>query len=105
MLTDGLTNQQIWRSALEVLAERVSAATWQTWLRPAALIGADEDGTLILGAPSAFARQRLSGHLLQEVARALAGLLAQPVTLRVVVTQEWLQQRAGAESDDADDGA
>jgi len=104
MLADGLTNQQIWRSALEVLAERVSSATWQTWLRPAALIGTDEDGTLVLGAPSAFARQRLSGHLFEEVARTLAGLLGSPVTLRVVVTQEWLRQRASAEPDDVEDG-
>ena len=97
MLAEGLTNQQIWRSALEVLSERVSSATWQTWLRPAALIGAGEDGTLILGAPSAFARQRLSGHLLDDIARTLAGLLGRPVTLRVVVTQEWLRQHTSAE--------
>ncbi|HEX7103843.1 MAG TPA: DnaA N-terminal domain-containing protein, partial [Nitrolancea sp.] len=103
MLAGGLTNQQIWSSALEVLAGRVSAATWQTWLRPAALIGTDEDGTLVLGAPNAFARQRLSGHLLDEVARALAGLLERPVTLRVVVTQEWLRQRANDEPVEPDD--
>jgi hypothetical protein len=102
MLAGGLTNQQIWSSALEVLSGRVSAATWQTWLRPAALIGADEDGTLVLGAPNAFARQRLGGHLLEEVARTLAGLLERPVTLRVVVTQEWLRRRASKEADDED---
>jgi chromosomal replication initiation ATPase DnaA len=102
VLAGGLTNQQIWSSALEVLSGRVSAATWQTWLRPAALIGADEDGTLVLGAPNAFARQRLGGHLLEEVARTLAGLLERPVTLRVVVTQEWLRRRASKEADDED---
>ena len=104
MLADGLTNQQIWRSALEVLAGRVSSATWQTWLRPAALIGTDEDGTLVLGAPSAFARQRLGSHLLDEVARTLAGLLARPVTLRVVVTQEWLRRQRNSEAGDDEDG-
>ncbi|MGH7621524.1 MAG: hypothetical protein ACREMU_04220, partial [Gemmatimonadaceae bacterium] len=67
-------------------------------------IGADEDGTLVLGAPNAFARQRLSGHLLDEIARALAGLLERPVTLRVVVTQEWLRQQTSAEPDDDEDG-
>jgi hypothetical protein len=40
---------------------------------------------------------------LEEVARALAGLLARPVTLRVVITQEWLRQQAGAEASVTDD--
>src|SRR6185312_8896523 len=100
-LGSGLTNHQIWHTALATLASRLSAATWETWVRPAALIGIDADGTLVLGAPNAFARRRLDARLLDEIARALSELLAQPVALRVVVTQEWLRERESATLDEA----
>jgi hypothetical protein len=101
MLAGGLTNQQLWSMALDALATRFSPATWETWVRPVALIGADEDGTLVLGAPNAFAQRRLASRLLDEIARVLSELLDRPVGARVVVTQEWLRQReAGQPGED-----
>ena len=102
MLGDGLTNQQLWSMALDALATRFSPATWETWVRPVALIGADEDGTLVLGAPNAFAQRRLASRLLDEIARVLSELLNRPVEARVVVTQEWLRQREVAQPGDND---
>jgi hypothetical protein len=100
MLAGGLTNTQLWSSARDTLATRFSPATWETWVRPASLIGVDEDGTLVLGAPNAFAQRRLATHLLDEIVRVLSQLLDRPVGVRVVVAQEWLRQREVATAGD-----
>ena len=91
-LAGGLTNQQVWTSALERLGTRLTPATLETWLRPAALVGIDSDGALIIGAPNDFARRRIESRLREDVARVLGDLVGRPVTVRVVVTQEWLRR-------------
>jgi hypothetical protein len=87
----GLTNHQIWSSVLETLSMRLTAATLETWVRPASIIGMEDD-TLILGTPNAFAQRRLSTRLQSEIVSALGELLDGPVEVRVVVAQEWLRQ-------------
>jgi len=96
-LSGGLSNQQVWSTALVALSSRLTAATLETWLRPASIIGVEPDGTLILGAPNAFAQRRLSSRLQEDIVRVLSDLLGRPVQLRVVVAQEWLRQRASSE--------
>ncbi|MDI3341111.1 MAG: DnaA N-terminal domain-containing protein [Sphaerobacter sp.] len=95
VLPGGLTNRQVWAAAQDDLARELSQANYEAWVRPAALIGIDEDGALVLGAPSAFARRRLE-QLLPQVRAALEGILGRPVEVQVVVTREWLRQRSGA---------
>ena len=96
-LSGGLTNQQVWNTALTALSSRLTAATLETWLRPASIIGMESDGMLILGAPNAFAQRRLSSRLHDEIVRALSDLLGRPVEVRVVVAQEWLRQQTSGE--------
>ena len=95
-LSGGLSNQQVWSTALESLSTRLTAATLETWLRPASIIGLDADGTLILGAPNAFAQRRLSSRLQADIVRVVSDLLGRDVQLRVVVAQEWLRQQASS---------
>ncbi len=98
VLSGGLTNQQVWTSALETLASRVSPATLETWVRPASIIGVDPDGTLIVGAPNAFAQRRLSSRLQEDLVRVLSDLLGRTVGLRIVVAQEWLRQQSSTDN-------
>lgn len=92
VVSGGLTNQQVWSSALDALATRLTPATLETWVRPASIIGMEDDGTLVVGAPNAFAQRRLSDRLRDEIVRVLSELLGGRVDIRVVVAQEWLRQ-------------
>ncbi len=89
----GLTNQQIWNTVLERLASRLTSATLETWIRPASIIGLEQDGVLVVGAPNAFAQRRLSSRLHEDIVRVLSDLLDRPVEVRIVVAQQWLRDR------------
>jgi hypothetical protein len=105
-LPGGLSNLQLWAVAQEALATRLTRANWETWIRPAMLIGIDGDGALVLGTPSAVAQRRVASRLLLDVEAVLAELLERPVRVRPVVTDEWLRDRAreqGASNGDAAD--
>lgn len=94
VLPAGLTNLQVWATAQEELAGRVTPANYEAWIRTAALIGHEEDGALIIGAPNAFAQRRLTA-LLPQIGAALSGILARPVEARIVIAHEWLRSHQG----------
>ena len=98
-LPGGLTNVHLWAMAQEDLERRLSRASWESWIRPVMLIGMENDGrTLVLGAPNAFARQRIESRLLPLIEETLAALLGRPVTARVEVASAW--QPAGESGGD-----
>jgi hypothetical protein len=93
----GLSNRQVWAAALDELARQgtVGRADLETWLRPAALIGRD-NATLIVGAPNAVARDRISKRLLPAVRDALAATIGATLAVVVVVDGEaGMQPDAG----------
>jgi hypothetical protein len=89
----GLSSTQVWAAAREDLAARLTAANFETWIRPAELIGLESDGSLVVGVPSQFARQRVESRLQEAIRSALAAILGYPVEVRIVVTQEWLRRQ------------
>ncbi|MFN8677577.1 MAG: helix-turn-helix domain-containing protein [Thermomicrobiales bacterium] len=82
----GLSNGQVWAATLAELARRntVSATDLEAWLRPAALSGRDGE-TLLLGAPTSVARDRIAARLLPAVRAALAEVLGTSLPIAVVV--------------------
>jgi hypothetical protein len=58
----------------------------ESWLRPAALIGRDGP-TLIVGAPNAVTRDRITTRLLPAVRDALGATIGVPVGVSVVVAE------------------
>jgi chromosomal replication initiation ATPase DnaA len=84
----GLTNRQVWAAVLAELARRsdVARTDLESWLRPAALIGRDGP-TLILGAPNAVTRDRITSRLLPAVRDALVATIGTPVAVSVVVAE------------------
>lgn len=101
VLPGGLTNFQVWEAAQDDLARELSQANFESWVRPAALLGMDDDGTLVIGAPSAFACRRLE-VLLPQIRAALGRILGAPVQARAVVTREWLRQHQAPGSGEAE---
>ena len=93
-LPGGLTNYQLWAMAQELLQARLSPASFESWIRPAVLLGLSESGDFIIGAPSQAACQRLEGRLRPAIEAALSELLGRPVTIQAVVIQEWLSRRS-----------
>jgi hypothetical protein len=82
----GLSNRQVWAATLGELTRRgqVGRAELESWLRPAALIGRDGP-TLIIGAPNAVTRDRITTRLLPAVRDALGATIGSPVGVSVVV--------------------
>jgi hypothetical protein len=98
----GLSNRQVWAATLAELARRgdVGRAELETWLRPAALIGRDGE-TLLLGAPNAVARDRITTRLMPALREALAATIGVTVGIEVVVETrgEEVRRREGEESE------
>lgn len=76
--------QELWQSALPLLAERLGQATCDSFLRPAVVV--DYDGnTLTLGLPNEFARNWLSERYPGCIDSCLAEMLQQPVSVELTV--------------------
>jgi hypothetical protein len=91
----GLSSRQVWAAVLDELAQRgsVSRADLETWLRPASLIGREGE-TLLIGAPNAVARDRITTRLLPTLRDAITATLGVAVEIAVVSGNDWEEQRA-----------
>ncbi len=96
----GMASGPVW-SMIVAEAEAaggVTPAESAAWLRPAALLGREDDGAggaLIVGAPHAMARVRLETRHRAALERAASVVLGRPVGLRFVVTREWMSSETG----------
>jgi hypothetical protein len=92
----GLSNRQVWAAVLAEIARRgdVSRADLETWLRPAALTGRDGE-TLVVGAPNAVARDRITTRLLPALRDAIATTIGVPLGVEVVVDGETARRQDG----------
>jgi hypothetical protein len=86
-----VTNWQLWRLVTDELLHQSAGDQHRTWLEQAALIG-EEDGALVIGAPSRFARDLLERRLGEPVAQAIAAILGARYPLRFVVARAWLAE-------------
>jgi hypothetical protein len=78
----------VWAAALSELARRgdVGAGELETWLRPARLVGREGE-TLLVGAPSAVARDRIAARMLPALREALGATIGVPLAVTVVVDE------------------
>ncbi|TVR75696.1 MAG: hypothetical protein EA415_03115 [Sphaerobacteraceae bacterium] len=91
-IADGLTNAQVWAAAQEELRGRVSSANFETWIRPASLIGRDAQDRLVLGVPNRFAQQRIESKLLPDIQAVVSNIVGQPVEVVVAISRQWLRE-------------
>ena len=91
----GLSSRQVWAAVLDEVARRgsVSRADLETWLRSASLIGREGE-TLLIGAPNAVARDRITARLLPALREAITATIGVRVEIAVVSGNDWEEQRA-----------
>jgi chromosomal replication initiator protein len=76
--------EQAWQAALGQLQLEMSKSTFDTWVRDTALL-TYEDGTYIIGVPTAYTKDWLENRLLGTVKRTLTGIAGRTVEVRFVV--------------------
>lgn len=87
-----IANWQLWRLVTDELSRQPEGPRWRPWLEQAAIVG-EEDGALLVGTPSGFARDLFARQLAAPLAEALFTVLGQRYTVRFVVSQTWLAER------------
>ena len=82
---------QIWRAALGELQLQMTRPTFDTWLKNTRAISY-EDGTLIVGVHSAYAKDWLENRLLSIIKRTLVGIVGRTVEARFVLDVKTLNE-------------
>ncbi len=76
--------EQIWQAALGELQLQMTKATFDTWVKDTRVISY-EDGTFIIGAHTAYAKDWLENRLMVTVKRTLIGLTGRSVEVKFMV--------------------
>jgi len=76
--------EHAWQAALGELQLQLTKATFDTWVRNTHVISC-EDGTFVIGAHSAYAKDWLENRLLTTIKRTLIGIVGQTVDIRFIV--------------------
>jgi len=81
-----VNGKKAWQAALGQLQMEMPKAAFDTWVRNTECISY-EDGSFIVGAPNAYARDWLHSRLLSTVKRLLTGIMNRTIEVRFVVWQ------------------
>lgn len=73
--------QDAWNAAFHQLEMQLDRASFETWLRGAALLGV-EDGIFVVGVRNSYAREMLQHRLYRNVRRVLSDVYGKSVELR-----------------------
>src|SRR5258708_7886865 len=76
--------RQVWSAALSELQQQTTRSTYDTWLKGTTILSY-EDGTCLVGVPSAFAKEWLESRFAERIAKVLAHHIGQPVQVRFQV--------------------
>ena len=69
-----MQTEQVWHAVLGQLQMELPKSTFETWVRETQLV-TQEDGTFVIGAPNAYARDWLENRLKSSIRRSLSNLL------------------------------
>lgn len=83
---------QIWPAALGELQLQMTQATFDTWLRDSRMVKY-EDGVLVIGVKSGYAKDWLEARLLPTIKRTLARLTGQTVEIKFIVCGEETRRK------------
>ncbi len=79
-----MTPNEIWHATLGELQLQMTRATFDTWVRPTFAI-AFENGTMVVGVHSPYAKEWLENRLHTTIQRTLTGILGRSVEVRYIV--------------------
>jgi hypothetical protein len=77
-------DEKTWSGALNELQLQMTKATFDTYVKDTRIVS-HEDGTIVVGAPNALARDWLENRLLTTIERTLVGIVGHSVKVEVVV--------------------
>jgi chromosomal replication initiator protein len=81
VLGSRVNKKQLWTSLLEELRTKTTKATYDMGLRNCSISSIDDD-TVVIAAPSAFAREWVNERLLSIIRHAVKQLLGQDMNVR-----------------------
>ncbi len=76
--------EQIWQAAQGELQLQMTRATYDTWVKPTAVM-AYADGELVIGTPNGYTQEWWQNRLLTTVRRILVGIVGHNLEVRFVV--------------------
>jgi len=92
-----MDHQNAWSAAVGQLQMDMSLASFDTWVKPAELVGY-QDGQFTIGVPNAYACDWLKSRLTATVTRILTGLMESPQTVEFIVWHKDYQNQAVRET-------
>ena len=92
-----MDHQNAWSAAVGQLQMDMSLASFDTWVKPAELVGY-QDGQFTIGVPNAYACDWLKARLTGTVTRILTGLMESPQTVEFIVWHKDYQNEAVRET-------
>src|SRR5512144_2101261 len=100
-----MTPNEIWHATLGELQLQMTRATFDTWVRPTFAI-AFENGTMVVGVHSPYAKEWLENRLHTTIQRTLTGILGHAVEVRYVVQDKGRAKngRANGHTNGSDTG-
>ena len=85
--------QQAWEMVLGQLRGEMSRATLETWVQPLQPVGY-QDQTFTVGAYNSYGREWVENRLRGRITQLLEGLYNEPVKLRLVVVNGFVQKQS-----------
>ncbi|MCS7286579.1 MAG: chromosomal replication initiator protein DnaA [Anaerolineae bacterium] len=76
--------EEVWQATLGELQLKMTKATFDTWLRGTTFLGY-EDGTFVIGVPTAFAKDWLENRLMGLIKRTASSVMGRTVEINFVV--------------------
>ncbi len=76
--------EEVWQATLGELQLKMTRATFETWLRGTTFLGY-EDGTFVIGVPTAFAKDWLENRLMGLIKRTASSIMGRTVEINFVV--------------------
>lgn len=76
--------EEVWQATLGELQLKMTKATFDTWLRGTTFLGY-EDGTFVIGVPTAFAKDWLENRLMGLIKRTASSIMGRTVEINFVI--------------------
>ncbi len=89
--------EQAWQATIGQLQMEMPKATFETWVRDARFLGAD-NGKFTIGLQNAYARDWVESRLTSTISRILVGILNSPAHLDFVVNQQKTEPEGASDS-------
>ncbi len=96
-----MQSEQLWQSVLGQLQMEMPKSTFETWVKDTTLV-TQEDGTYVVGAPNAYAKDWLENRLKSSVKRTLSTVVGRAsLEVRFVVWTQTPAERAAEPATEA----